>query len=652
MFAKSRKIEREYLGKDIKDFLEMPDLIQIQKDSFEWFIQKERLDKGEPLLDQGLQAVFKSTFPIKSPNEDVELDFDYYVLDTENMKYDELECKKKGLTYQVGIKAFINMIFKNDGHIFQKDVYIGNIPLMTDRGTFIINGAERVVVSQIHRSPGVIFKHEKGVYSSRIIPYRGSWLEFEIDQKNELIYTKIDRKKKILATIFLRALGYSTREEIIDCFYSTEDVKVPTAADKRENLVGKILAKAVRITEGEEEKVLFRAGTKLQSHDVDDLVSNDVKTISVVQLKVGDDEKNNPSLDSEMIIRCFEKEEMLFKKKGIELEDGEPTKANCITEVYNVLQPGEPVTIDQATKDLEGMFFTERRYDLGRVGRYKLNKRFQYNPEKTELTLTKEDIIRTMKRLVEVYLGILPEDDQDNLGNRRVRSVGELLEVQAFKPAFARLERIAKERMSMKEIDTLKPADLISNKPIISAVKEFFGSSQLSQFMDQCNPLAELTHKRRLNALGPGGLSRDRAGFEVRDVHWTHYGRMCPIETPEGPNIGLIVSLAIYTRINEYGFLEEPYRVVKDGKATDKWEYLSAMDEDNYKIGQVTEGMKPDGSFPTNLIPCRYCGEYQSISPKEIQYMDVSPRQVISVSASLVPFLEHDDANRALMGCN
>ena len=340
----------------------------------------------------------------------------------------------------------------------------------------------------------------------------------------------------------------------------------------------------------------------------------------------------------------------MFSKEGSSTAD-EPTKEECLSKVYAVLMPGEPITVEAAERDLTTMFFSVRRYDLGRVGRYKLNKKFDYKEPVEDVTLTKEDIINTMKHLIEVYIGDEPLDDIDHLGRRRVRSVGELLTNQ-FKTAFARMERIAKDRMNLKETETLKPGDLISIKPIISSIREFFGSSQLSQFMDQCNPLAELTHKRRLNALGPGGLSRDRAGFEVRDVHYTHYGRMCPIETPEGPNIGLIVSLAIFTRVNEYGFLEEPYRKVVNGKATNEVEYLDPMDEDKYYIGQVTEGMKADGSFPTDLVSCRHRGDYTSRSPKDIQYMDVSPRQVISVSASLVPFLEHDDANRALMGCN
>ena len=651
MFAKSKKIVRQYIGKDIQDFMDIPDLVDIQLSSFEEFIQKKRIDNNEPLLEQGLQEVFHSVFPIESQNGDLVLEFDHYTLDYENIKFDENECKKKGVSYAVPLKACISLVSKEIGSIIQREIFMGDIPLMTERGTFIINGAERVVVSQIHRSPGVIFQHEKDVYSSRIIPYRGSWLEFEIDQKKELIFAKIDRRKKILGTIFLRAMGYSTREEIIDCFYKSETVKIPTDAAKREKLAGSVLARAVMVKadDSDEEKKLFRAGDKLHPHDLDDLVSNGIKEITIIKF-VAEENGKNTSLDSEMIVNCFEREEIIFSKDGSENAD-EPTKFQCLSKVYDVLMPGEPISFEAAERDLTSMFFTLRRYDLGRVGRYKLNKKFDYANPTDEQTLIKDDIICTMKHLIEVYIDPKMLDDIDHLGNRRVRSVGELL-TNAFKTAFARMERIAKDRMNIKETETLKPQDLISIKPILSATREFFASSQLSQFMDQCNPLAELTHKRRLNALGPGGLSRDRAGFEVRDVHYTHYGRMCPIEPPEGPNIGLIVSLAIFTRVNDYGFLEEPYRKVVNGKVTNEVEYLDPMTEDKYRIGQVTEGMKKDGSFPTDLVSSRCRGNYTSCSPNDIQYMDVSPRQVISVSASLVPFLEHDDANRALMGCN
>ena len=653
MFAKSRTINRQYFGKNIQNFMEIPNLIDIQLSSYESFLQKEKLDNNEPLENKGLQEVFDSTFPIESPDGNMSLEYEFYKLEEENIKFTELQCKQKGLTYSVPLKARINLNFKDTGAILQKDIYMGDIPLMTDRGTFIVNGAERVVVSQIHRSPGVIFNHEKGVYSSRIIPYRGSWLEFEIDQKKDLIYAKIDRKKKILGTIFLRALGFSTREEIIDQFYETETVAVDVA--KKEELVDKVLARAVKIkNEDGEEKVLLRAGSTLHMHEVDDLISQDVKEITIIlfdaRKKKGNKEEHNPSLDSRMIINCFEREDMKYTKEGA--SDEEPTLEDALTAVFSILKPGEPMAAEAAKNELEGMFFNIRHYDLGRVGRYKLNKKFDIYSEPVEThTLVKSDIINTMKHLVKVYIGNEVLDDIDHLGNRRIRSVGELM-TNSLKTAFARMERIAKERMSLKETETMKPQDLISIKPIVAAIKEFFGSSQLSQFMDQLNPLSELTHKRRLNALGPGGLSRDRAGFEVRDVHYTHYGRMCPIETPEGPNIGLIVSLAIFTRVNEYGFLETPYRKVVDGKATDTVEYLSAMDEDRYYIGQVAEGMKADGSFPTEMVSCRHVGDYTTRNVKDIQYMDVSPRQVISVSASLVPFLEHDDANRALMGCN
>lgn len=654
MFAKTRTINRHYIGKDIQNFMDVPDLIDIQTSSYESFLQAQKIKAGEAPENQGLQEVFTSTFPIESPNGDMSLEFEYYELDYPNIKFTELECKQKGLTYSVPLKARIDLTFLNDGHIIQKDIYMGDIPLMTERGTFIINGAERVVVSQIHRSPGVIFQHEKGVYSSRIIPYRGSWLEFEIDQKKDLIYAKIDRKKKILGTMFLRALGYSTREEIIRCFYAVEKATVSDNADVREVLVDRVLASAVIVTdENGNEKRLFNAGSRLHPHDIDDLLANNISEIDVINFNTktnpNDKDEKNTSLDSQIIINCFEREEVRYVKEGS--VDMEPLKEDALAAVYAVLLPGEPITVDAAEKDLHSMFFSDRRYDLGRVGRYKLNKKFDYKDDIQDFTLINDDIINTMKILINVYIDEDVIDDIDHLGNRRIRCVGELMTNQ-LKTAFSRMERIVKERMGLKETETIKPQDLISIKPIVASIKEFFGSSQLSQFMDQVNPLAELTHKRRLNALGPGGLSRDRAGFEVRDVHYSHYGRMCPIETPEGPNIGLIVSLAMFTKINEYGFLEAPYRKIVDGSATDEIEYLSAMDEDKFYIGTVVEGLKDDGTFPTDMISCRNRGNYTQRNPKDVQYMDVSPRQVISVSASLVPFLEHDDANRALMGCN
>jgi len=649
--VKTRKGDkRSYVGKDIQDVMELPDLIDIQLCSYERFLQRSKILAGEPPNLQGLEDVFRSTFPIESPNGDMVLEYEYYTLDEGHIKFSELDCKQKGLTYAVPLKARINLIFQQTGEIRQKDIYMGDIPLMTERGTFIINGAERVVVSQIHRSPGVIFNHEKGIYSSRIIPYRGSWLELEIDQKRELIYAKIDRKKRILGTIFLRALGYNTREEIIRAFHSVETFKVKDDKDTREKITGKVLASPVWIktdnaesSESPEGKKLYRTGEKLHPHNVDELLANGVKTIEVINFEAPD------SLNSPMLLNCFEREEIKFVKEDSSRD--EPTKEDALSAVYSVLMPGESITVEAAEKDLLGMFFTSRRYDLSKVGRYKLNKKFNYAQPLTELTLTKQDILANMKYLIKVFVGDEAVDDIDHLGNRRVRSVGELM-ANAVKVAFTRMERIAKERMSLKETDTIKPQDLISIKPIVAAIKEFFGSSQLSQFMDQVNPLAELTHKRRLNALGPGGLSRDRAGFEVRDVHYTHYGRMCPIETPEGPNIGLIVSLANYTRVNEYGFLEAPYRKVSKGRATSDIEYLSAMDEDRYYIAQASARLHDNGTFADDQVSCRRQGDYTTRAPEDIQYMDVSPKQIISVSASLIPFLEHDDANRALMGSN
>ena len=648
MIDRKMSVNRVTVGQPSSSVMDLPDLVDIQISSYERFLQRERMQGGVPINVQGLEEVFQTVFPIESQNGDMRLEYDQYRLDEENIKLTESECKQKGHSFAIPIKARINLVFLETGEIRQKDIYMGDIPLMTDRGTFIINGAERVVVSQIHRSPGVIFSHEKGVYSSRIIPYRGSWLEFEIDQKKELVYAKIDRKKRILGTLFLRSLGFDTREQILDLFYQTTTMTVSDKRDEMEKLNGQILARAVYITEsgadGEETtRKLYKAGEKIHPHDIDELIHSHVTDIEVLDMD------HPESLHSEIILNCFEREESKFTREDADVD--EPTREDALSAVYAILLPGEPITMESAEKDFHSMFFTSRRYDLGRVGRYKLNKKFDYpDPTDTQL-LTKDDIVNTMGYLIRVYIGEANVDDIDHLGNRRVRSVGELL-ANSLKTAFSRMERIAKERMSLKETDTIKPQDLISIKPVVAAIKEFYGSSQLSQFMDQVNPLSELTHKRRLNALGPGGLSRDRAGFEVRDVHYSHYGRMCPIETPEGPNIGLIVSLANYTRVNEYGFLETPYRKVVKGKATKQIEYLSAMDEEKYFIAQANAHIDKAGKFLTPLVSVRKSGDYTTKPPEDIQFMDVSPKQIISVSASLIPFLEHDDANRALMGSN
>ncbi|MGM0431453.1 MAG: DNA-directed RNA polymerase subunit beta [Spirochaetota bacterium] len=642
MLADGKAIERVYVGEEMDEVLSLPNLVDIQLSSYERFLQRERLLHNEPLELQGLEEVFQSTFPIESPSGDMLLEYVGYSLDEDHIKFGELECKQKGLSYSVPVKAKINLIFQETGEIRQKDIYVGDIPLMTDRGTFIINGAERVVVSQIHRSPGVIFSDEKGVYSSRIIPYRGSWLEFEIDHKKDLVYTKIDRKKRILATLFLRALGFTTREQIVELYYQSKKVSLSGSRDAAE-LNNIILYKDVYAQQdGEEPKKLYRAGDKIHPHEMDEMIHAGITEVDVIDMQAEN------SLHAETILRCFEIEDA--KHTRVEKGFDEPTKEDALIAVYSVLMPGEPITYESAEKDLNTMFFTYRRYDLGRVGRYKLNKKFDYEQPPEEPVLTREDIVHTMRYLIQVYIGEANVDDIDHLGNRRIRSVGELMQNQ-MKTAFTRMERIAKERMNL-ESETVKPQDLISIKPVVAAIKEFFGSSQLSQFMDQINPLAELTHKRRINALGPGGLSRDRAGFEVRDVHYTHYGRMCPIETPEGPNIGLIVSLANYTRVNEYGFLETPYRRVENGKVSDTIEYLSAIDEEKHYIAQANARLDDDGNFVDDLVAVRRSGDYNSRPPSTVTYMDVSPKQVISVATSLIPFLEHDDANRALMGSN
>jgi DNA-directed RNA polymerase subunit beta len=643
MAISEKKIVREYVGKDYQEVMSLPDLIDIQLSSYERFLQREKVRSTVGLQTAGLEEVFRNTFPIESPNGDMLLEYERYNLDEDAMKYSELECKMKGLTYAVPLKARINLVFQKTGEIRQKEIYLGDIPLMTDRGTFIINGAERVVVSQIHRSPGVIFCHEKGVYSARIIPYRGSWLEFEIDQKKELIYAKIDRKKRILGTMFLRALGFESREDIVEAFYKSEKVAIGAERDQKEKAINRVLAKAIKAEVNGEKKKLYRAGDKLHLHDIDDLVNLGIFEVEVIDFEHPD------SLHFDMVLNCFEREDIKLVKE--DPGQDEPYKADALAAVYSTLMPGEPITVENAERDLSNMFFSGRRYDLGKVGRYKLNKKFDYTVPVKEFTLVRSDVIATMKYLMNVYYGASNVDDIDHLGNRRVRSVGELL-ANVMKSAFGRMERIAKERMSLKETDTIRPQDLVSIKPIVAAIKEFFGSSQLSQFMDQVNPLAELTHKRRLNALGPGGLSRDRASFEVRDVHYTHYGRMCPIETPEGPNIGLIVSLATYTTVNEYGFLETPFRKVEDGKVTMQIQYLSAMDEDKYYVAQASAKIDKAGNFLETSVSCRHQGDYTTRTADELQYMDVSPKQIISISAALVPFLEHDDANRALMGSN
>ncbi len=637
----SKKRKRTLIGMPSKEVLDIPYLIDIQLESYKRFLQKERVDKGETLKNEGLEAVFETTFSIESPKGDMILQFENYTFD--KPKYEEMECKEKGMTFSLPLKATIDLIFTETGEIRRKILYMGDIPLMTSRGTFVINGAERVVVSQIHRSPGVIFGYElkDQMHTARIIPDRGSWLEFELENKKELLYIRIDRKRKILATLLLRAIGYEARDEIIRLFYQTKKEKLSEKVIAEGTLNNKYSAK-VYFGQGEHEK-LVRAGERLIPTTLDSLLHAGIKEVEVIDFESAD------SLNSTVIINCLDKED--FTKDTENPFKDEPSREDAVTRIYSIIHPGEPTTLENAARDINTLFFDSRRYDLGEVGRYKLNKRFDYEDDISDRILRKEDIINTMKYLIKVYIGEGVTDNIDHLGNRRIRSVGELL-MNQLKIGFARMERIAKERMTVKEAETIRPQDLVSIKPITAAIKEFFGSSQLSQFMDQVNPLSELTHKRRLNALGPGGLSRERAGFEVRDVHYSHYGRMCPIETPEGPNIGLIVSLSLYARVNSYGFLETPYRKVKSGMVTNAVEYLTAMDEEKYNIAQASARTDENGKFIEQYVAVRHRGEFLTVTPDEIHYIDVSPKQIISISTALIPFLEHDDANRALMGSN
>jgi DNA-directed RNA polymerase subunit beta len=648
MGLRFQTVERKEIGKKVRNVFPLPNLVEIQLASYERFLQREAVEKGLPLKKIGLESAFQETFPISNSTGDVTLEYAGYSLEDPGPGFSESECKKKGLTYAIRLKVKIRLCFAQTGEIREKDIYMGDIPLMTDRGTFIINGAERVVVSQIYRSPGVIFAKEPSIYLSRIIPNRGSWIEFELDVKKELLYVRIDRKKKILATIYLRAMGLETADEIIEYFYETKTISLNSNLNIGETLSNAVLAKAVYVEEDGVNKKLFRAGTRLHTAEIDELLHANVKEITIIDTtKAKNREEGYNYLESSVILNCLDKESAKLSKDAS--LSAEPTREDALTEVYSVMSPGEPLSLEAAEHDILDMFTNPKRYDLGPVGRYKLNRRFGY--EITENVLTREDIITTMLHLIKVYHEDAKIDDIDHLANRRIRSVGELL-TNVIRVALNKMEKTCKERMNLKEIEALRPHDLISIKPIVGGIKEFFGTSQLSQFMDQVNPLAELTHKRRINALGPGGLSRDRAGFEVRDVHYSHYGRMCPIETPEGPNIGLIVSLATYSRVNEFGFLETPYRKVVNGVVTNEIEFLSAIDEEKYFIAQANTPLDEHGHFLENAVSVRKAGDFSSRDPKYVQYMDVAPMQVVSVSAALIPFLEHDDANRALMGSN
>jgi DNA-directed RNA polymerase subunit beta len=669
----------------------MPNLIEVQKASYDQFLLVKEPVGGRP--DEGLQAVFKSVFPISDFSNSSMLEFVKY--EFEPPKYDVDECRQRGMTYAAPLKVTLRLIVfdideetaaRSVKDIKEQDVYMGDIPLMTNNGTFIVNGTERVIVSQMHRSPGVFFDHDKGkthssgklLFAARIIPYRGSWLDIEFDAK-DIVYARIDRRRKIPVTSLLFALGLDG-EEILRTFYkhvtykrAKEGWRVPFDANRLKGY------KAVNdLVDADTGRVVVEAGKKITVRQARQLSEKGLKHLrmtdeelighyvaeDLVNAKTGEiymeagEEINEKNL--KVLIENGYKELPLLDIDHVNVGayirntltvDKNMTREDALFDIYRVMRPGEPPTVDTAEAMFRSLFFDSERYDLSAVGRVKMNMRLELDAPDTMRVLRKEDIISVIKTLVDLRDGKGEIDDIDHLGNRRVRSVGELMENQ-YRIGLLRMERAIKERMSSVDIDTVMPQDLINAKPAAAAVREFFGSSQLSQFMDQTNPLSEITHKRRLSALGPGGLTRERAGFEVRDVHPTHYGRICPIETPEGPNIGLINSLATYARVNKYGFVETPYRKVKDGRVTDEVIYLSAMEEGRYTVAQANAQMDARGRFTEDLIICRHAGDVHLVPRDKVDFMDVSPKQLVSVAAALIPFLENDDANRALMGSN
>ncbi|WP_299200997.1 DNA-directed RNA polymerase subunit beta [uncultured Amphritea sp.] len=685
-YTEKKRIRKDF-GK-LPEAMDVPYLLAIQLDSYLKFLQ-QGADSAER-KDIGLHAAFSSVFPIVSYSGNAALEYVGYRLG--EPVFDVKECQMRGITYAAPLRVKVRLvIYDRDSSnkaikdIKEQEVYMGEMPLMTDNGTFVVNGTERVIVSQLHRSPGVFFDHDKGkthssgklLYSARVIPYRGSWLDFEFDPKDSL-FVRIDRRRKLPATILLRALGYTT-EEILDTFFDNtewalgEDSILMTLVPSR--LRGETATFDIKDAAG---AVVVESGRRITPRHIRQLEKENVTQLEVPVeyllgkvlakdiidpttgelLCEGNSEITEDVLE-QMRSRNVAEFETLYTN---ELDcgpfvsdtlriDTTRNQLEALVEIYRMMRPGEPPTKESAENLFENLFFTEERYDLSAVGRMKFNRRLGVDEETGSGVLDKEDILSVMKTLIDIRNGKGVVDDIDHLGNRRIRSVGEMAENQ-FRVGLVRVERAVRERLSMAESDNLMPQDLINAKPVAAAVKEFFGSSQLSQFMDQNNPLSEVTHKRRVSALGPGGLTRERAGFEVRDVHATHYGRVCPIETPEGPNIGLINSLATYARTNDYGFLETPYRKVIDGKVTDEVEYLSAIEEGRHVIAQASAGMDDNNNLTDELVAVRHENEFTVMPPEKVTYMDVSPRQVVSVAAALIPFLEHDDANRALMGSN
>jgi DNA-directed RNA polymerase subunit beta len=689
---------RKDFGK-IPSIVEIPSLIEVQKRSYETFLQQDAApDRREEI---GLQAVFKSVFPIEDYNGNARLEFDSYHFG--DPKYTVEECHDRGMTFAIPLKVTLRLVvFDHDKEAKTRtireqrgqEVYLGELPLMTSKGTFIINGTERVVVSQLQRSAGVFFDDDKGktlasgklLFSARIIPYRGSWVEFDFDA-NDILHVRVDRRRKMLATAFLRAFWFLEKnvvlsdEEILSHFYDMEEVLGFEGGDARVRFnpdvhVGTKVSEDVRPPRHREP--IAQAGKVLTAKMVEKMTEAGVERLSVrAESLVGrrsgsrivDTESGEVLLETNQEITSTVLSQLMARKvapfKVLVMVPGKADASiyetlgrdhfknpdEALVEIYRRLRPGDPPTVESARALFRGMFMDPRRYDLARVGRFMINKKLQIDAPLNAKTLRGEDIVHVVRHLLQVRLGTRPTDDIDHLGNRRVRSVGELLENQ-FRVGLTRMERAVKERMSISDITNLMPHDLINAKPVSAVVKEFFGSSQLSQFMDQTNPLAELTHKRRLSALGPRGLSRERAGFEVRDVHPTHYGRICPIETPEGPNIGLISSLSTYAGINEFGFIHTPYRKVVQGTVTDEIVRLTALEEEQFVIAQANAELDRHNRFAADRVSARKSGEFRMVVPNEVHFMDVSPKQLVSVAASMVPFLENDDANRALMGSN
>ncbi len=684
-YTEKKRIRKNF-GK-LPSLMDVPYLLAIQVDSYRAFLQDGKSAKGRE--DVGLQAAFRSVFPIVSYSGNAALEFVEYNLG--NPMFDVRECVLRGVTYAAPLRVKIRLIIydreasvKTIKDIREQEVYMGEMPLMTENGTFIINGTERVIVSQLHRSPGVFFDHDKGkthssgklLYNARIIPYRGSWLDFEFDPK-DLVFARIDRRRKLPATIMLRALGYSS-EEMLEMFFEFSTIHIEDGQFKLDLVAERLRGETATFDIMAKGKVIVEAGRRITARHI-----RDIEKAGLTQLDVPPEylfgKVNNKALvnqnTGEVIAECntILTDELLKKvgQAGIksfgvlytnDLDRGpflvdtlraDPARSEleALVEIYRMMRPGEPPTKDAAENLFKNLFFSAERYDLSAVGRMKFNRRLGRDVDTGEGVLSREDIVAVLKGMIDIRNGKGEVDDIDHLGNRRIRSVGEMTENQ-FRVGLVRVERAVKERLSMAESDNLMPQDLINAKPVSAAIKEFFGSSQLSQFMDQNNPLSEITHKRRVSALGPGGLTRERAGFEVRDVHPTHYGRVCPIETPEGPNIGLINSLSSFARTNEYGFLESPYRKVIDGKVTDDYVYLSAIEEADQVIAQADSGVDSKGMLIDDLVDVRHKNEFTVMTPEKVTFMDVSPRQVVSVAASLIPFLEHDDANRALMGSN